>query len=100
LTHAKQLVIAEFDHGVELRLRSANKGDAVRRLLQELDPNIPIAYLGDDPTDEDAFRALNGRGLTVLVGPKHRFTSAQIWLRPPDELKAFLNDWIRACGGK
>jgi trehalose-phosphatase len=100
LTRSRELVMAEFDHGIELRLRSANKGDAVRKLLQELDPNIPVAYLGDDPTDEEAFRALNGRGLTVRVGPKQRFTSAQVWLRPPDELKAFLNDWVRACGGK
>jgi trehalose 6-phosphate phosphatase len=100
LTRSRQLVMAEFDRGVELRLHSANKGEAVRKLLQELDPNVPVAYLGDDATDEEAFRALNGRGLTVLVGPKQRFTSAQVWLRPPEELTAFLNDWVRSCGGK
>jgi trehalose-phosphatase len=92
--------MAEFSQGMELRLRSANKGDAVRKLLEELDPDTPVAYLGDDATDEQAFRVLNGRGLTVLVGPKQRFTSAQAWLRPPEELRAFLNDWVRACGGK
>jgi trehalose 6-phosphate phosphatase len=100
LTRSRQLVMAEFDQGIELRLHSANKGDAVRKLLRELDQNIAVAYLGDDATDEEAFRALNGRGLTVLVGPKHRFTSAQVWLRPPEELTAFLNGWIRSCGAK
>ena len=93
------LVLAEFEEGVEIRLASANKGDAVRSLLSELDSHVPVAYLGDDATDEDAFRVLNGRGLSVLVGTKHRFTAAQMWLRPPHELVQFLSDWIGACGG-
>lgn len=90
------LVLAEFEEGVEIRLRSANKGDALRTLLSGLDSDDAVAYLGDDITDEDAFRALSGRGLTVLVRPKHRFTAAQLWLRPPGELIQFLKNWIRA----
>jgi trehalose 6-phosphate phosphatase len=93
------LVLTEFEEGVEIRLSSANKGNALRALLSELDSDVPIAYLGDDATDEDAFRELNGRGLSVLVGPKHRFTAAHLWLKPPDELIQFLADWISACGG-
>ncbi len=93
------LVLAEFDEGVEIRLRAANKGDALKKLLSEVSSDVPVAYLGDDITDEDAFRVLNGRGLTVLVGPKHRFTAAQVWLKPPDELIQFLTEWIRASGG-
>lgn len=89
------LVLAEFEEGVEIRLRSANKGNVVRTFLSEIDGNVPIAYLGDDSTDEDAFRVVNGRGLTVLVRPRYRFTAAQMWLRPPDELVLFLKDWIR-----
>jgi len=94
------LTLAEFDQGVELRLRSANKGEAVRHFLQDLDPRTPVAYLGDDVDDEEAFRVLNGRGLTVLVKPKSRFTAAQMWLRPPAELIGFLIDWKLACRGK
>jgi trehalose-phosphatase len=93
------LILSEFEEGLEIRLSSANKGDAVRCLLSELDPDVPVAYLGDDATDEDAFRALNGRGLTILVGPKRRSTAAKIWLKPPDELLHFLTNWIRACRG-
>ncbi|HYR87395.1 MAG TPA: trehalose-phosphatase [Terriglobia bacterium] len=93
------LILSEFDEGVEIRLRSANKGEALQRLLYELDSDVPVAYVGDDASDEDAFRVLNGRGLTVLVSPKHRFTAAQMWLRPPDELLRFLMDWIRTCRG-
>jgi trehalose-phosphatase len=91
------LLLAEFDEGVEIRLRMANKGDSLQNLLSELPGNVPVAYLGDDYTDEDAFRVLNGRGLTVLVQPKPRFTAAQLWLRPPDDVLVFLTDWIRAC---
>ena len=98
LTHRADLIMAEFEEGVELRLLSANKGKAVRAFLLDLEHDVPVAYLGDDTTDEDAFRALNGRGLTVLVRAKRKFTSAQMWLRPPDELIGFFNYWIRACG--
>jgi trehalose 6-phosphate phosphatase len=98
-TGTHQLLLTEFDGGVELRLRTRNKGDVVRAILARYDASVPIAYLGDDSTDEDAFRALNNRGLTVLVRPTSRFTAAQMWLRPPDELIQFLEKWVQACGG-
>jgi trehalose-phosphatase len=93
------LLLAEFDGGLELRPRTRSKGDVVRAVLSEHDAEAAVAYLGDDATDEDAFRALNGRGLTVLVRPKYRFTAAQKWIRPPEELIHFLTEWVRACGG-
>ncbi len=93
------LLVADFEGGVEIRLRSANKGDVVRTILAEEKGNTPVAYLGDDSADEEAFRVLNRRGLTVLVRPKQRFTAAQMWLRPPQELIEFLKNWIRICGG-
>lgn len=93
------LLVADFDGGVEIRLRAASKGHVVRTILSETDPTFPVAYLGDDTADEDAFRVLNGRGLTVLVRPKHRFTAAQMWLRPPGQLVDFLTNWIRSAGG-
>lgn len=93
------LLLAEFDGGLELRARSRGKGDAVQTILSEIG-DAPVAYLGDDTTDEEAFRALHGRGLSVLVRPIHRFTAAQMWLRPPAELEQFLVDWITACGGR
>lgn len=98
-TGTHQLLLAEFDGGVELRLRTRNKGDVVRAMLARYDVTVPMAYLGDDSTDEDAFRVLNRRGLTVLVRPTSRFTAAQMWLRPPNELIQFLEKWVQACGG-
>ncbi len=93
------LLLSEFEGGLELRVRTRGKADAVQSILSEIGPEIPVAYLGDDITDEEAFRALNGRGLTILVRPTYRFTAAQMWLRPPSELVQFLADWVRACGG-
>lgn len=100
LALAHHLLLSEFDGGLEMREPLCSKGDVVNSVLSEHAPDVPVAYLGDDATDEDAFRALYGRGLTVLVGPRHRFTAAQMWIRPPEELVQFLTDWIRACGGE
>lgn len=96
---AGNLLLTEFDGGLELRARNCTKGDAVRAILSELSSDVPVAYLGDDQTDEDAFKALKGRGLTVLVRRNYRTTSARIWLKPPGELTQFLADWVHACGG-
>jgi trehalose-phosphatase len=96
---AGNLLLTEFDGGLELRARNCSKGDAVRTILSELPTDVPVAYLGDDQTDEDAFKALKGRGLTILVRPNYRTTSARIWIKPPGELTQFLADWIHACGG-
>jgi trehalose 6-phosphate phosphatase len=91
--------IMEFDGGVEMRMPDLDKGDAVRTVAEEMKPDAPIAYLGDDITDERAFNALGDRGLSVLVRAEWRKTSAQFWLRPPDELLDFLTRWMDACYG-
>jgi trehalose 6-phosphate phosphatase len=90
------LNVLEFDGGVEIRAREANKGDAVRTFLSQISSNTPAAYLGDDSTDESAFRAMQGRGISVLVRPSWRQTAAQVWLQPPDELLDFLELWLKA----
>jgi trehalose 6-phosphate phosphatase len=90
------LRLLEFDGGVEMRFAEFDKGDAVKAVLREVGREVPVAYLGDDATDERAFQALNNRGLTVLVRPNPRQTSAQVWLRAPEELLKFLSCWARA----
>jgi trehalose 6-phosphate phosphatase len=92
------LLLNEFDGGLEIRVPAANKGDAVRKLLAEIDGETPVAYMGDDATDEDAFQAIQGRGLSILVRAAWRPTAADIWLRPPGELLEFFNEWVRSCG--
>jgi len=84
-----------FDCGIELRA-GRNKGHAVKVLIGELPAHAPVAYLGDDTTDEDAFHALAGRGLCVLVRPHLRPSAASLWLRTPTQLRRFLASWLIA----
>jgi trehalose 6-phosphate synthase/trehalose 6-phosphate phosphatase len=92
------LTLLEFESGLELRA-GRNKGDAVRALAEEMPQGTPIAYLGDDYTDELAFRALkeyDGPHLSALVKTVKRDTAAEVWLRPPSELRLFLKLWWKA----
>ncbi|HSN20103.1 MAG TPA: trehalose-phosphatase [Usitatibacter sp.] len=86
-----------FEGGMELRVRGRTKANAVKEVLARTSPQAACAYLGDDITDEDAFAAIGGRGLAVLVGPELRRTSADLWIRPPKELERFLERWAIAA---
>ncbi len=92
------LIFAEFDGGMELRNRGRTKGDAVGQVLDEEPPECVAAYVGDDTTDEDAFRRIEGKGLSVLMRPTYRETAADLWLRPPEELLKFLRMWYNPEG--
>jgi len=96
IARLRNVELLEFDGGIELRPPEPDKGDAVEAILQQLPPNTPVAYLGDDKTDEHAFEALEGRGLRVLVRPEWRETEADIWIKPPDQLLDFLRKWRQA----
>lgn len=93
------LEIHKFDGGIELRAKGLDKGEAVNTILSESPPDSISAYLGDDLTDEDAFRTIKGKGLGVLVRPQIRETLADIWITPPQELAEFLENWHNACKG-
>ena len=93
---AAGLEALEFDGGIEWRPSGSHKGDVVSAVLSQMGPGAAVAYLGDDRTDEDAFRALSGRGLSVLVRGEPRRTAADIRIRPPEELLEFLLEWEAA----
>ncbi len=88
------LNIHPFDGGLELRCPGKNKGTAVRSVLEGLPKGQPIAFLGDDQTDEDGFEALKGRGLGVLVRSEPRQTHADLQIAPPQELIDFFELWL------
>jgi len=52
------------------------------------DEVLPV-YIGDDATDEDAFRALKGKGLTVFVG-RPGGSAADYYLKDAQEVAKFL----------
>jgi trehalose 6-phosphate phosphatase len=73
-----------------------NKGKAVLWIIDALKPRggvLPI-YLGDDKTDEDAFRALKSKGITILVSNTPKKSKAEYFLRDVNEVKAFLEKLI------
>ncbi len=78
-----------------------NKGKAVRFLLETLglahDGVVPI-YLGDDVTDEDAFRAISAQGFGVLVTDQPVPSAASFSLRNTDEVHEFLQALISIAG--
>jgi alpha,alpha-trehalase len=70
-----------------------HKGKALLWLLEDLGLNKPDVlpfYIGDDTTDEDGFRALKERGITIVVEEGSRSTEAQYTLANPDEVREFL----------
>jgi trehalose-phosphatase len=94
IAESSGLILNEFDGGIELRVPARDKGDGVRTILEEMENDAVVAYLGDDLTDEDAFRAIKGKGLGVLVGKQLRPTAADVWIKPPKDLLEFLSGWL------
>ena len=97
IAQSTPMELLEFDGGIEIRVPGHDKGYAVRTLLDEIGPGVPLAYLGDDLTDERAFLALGTLGLSVLVRPEWRKTAAAVWVRPPEGLREFLTRWLQSC---
>lgn len=68
---------------------SWDKGKAVLWVLQQLKDRCLPVYVGDDRTDEDAFKALRGKGITIHIG-KSRKTFADYYLKGHWELPRLL----------
>jgi trehalose-phosphatase len=93
LANEYKLEIHSFNGGLELRCPGRDKGTAVTSILAGLEPGTPVAFLGDDLTDEDGFAAIKSRGLGVLVGRELRQSQAELQITPPVELLDFLDKW-------
>lgn len=68
-----------------------DKGEAVRWFLKKFQPakeSCPI-YIGDDTTDEDAFKVLSNKGVTIRVG-KDKNSLAQETLKDVEAVYKFL----------
>src|SRR5437660_4129531 len=74
-----------------------DKGKAVLWLLEALgleQDDVRPVYIGDDRTDEDAFRALEQRGVGILVGEQPRRTAGGYSLKNTAEVEHFLRALI------
>jgi trehalose-phosphatase len=97
LANLDGLALLDFEAGIELRV-GRNKGGAAAAILAEENSKSPVAFLGDDLSDEPALRivrTLGPRGLSVLVRPTLRQTEAEVWLRPPRDIVSFLVRWAQ-----
>jgi len=74
-----------------------DKGRALSYLLENLHVDstrvVPL-YIGDDLTDEDAFRAIENQGVGIVVGDDERPTTAQYRLSNPAEVTEFLEELV------
>lgn len=80
-----------------------HKGKAVEYLLEALQlmgPEVLPIYIGDDLTDEDAFKVLRGKGISVIVADSSssRGTLADMRLNDPIEVQRFLMHFARDQG--
>ena len=74
-----------------------NKGKAVLWILNALKldwSEHQIFYLGDDTTDEDAFRILRTRGTSILIAEKAQKSAADFRLSSPEEVKCWLKQFL------
>ena len=61
----------------------------VRQQFISEEKNVLPVYIGDDITDENAFKALKGKGLTVFVGEPGN-SIADYYLKNTEEVTKFL----------
>ena len=98
----KQTITKYFDDNIEImkgdkvfevRPKGWNKGNAVEFFLHKTNlrkDSLPI-YIGDDTTDEDAFKYLKNKGLTVFVKNNSALkTNAHYWVNNPSEVYDIL----------
>ncbi len=89
------LRLDDIDGGLELRATQRGKGTVAWEALQrEPAATLPV-YIGDDLSDEQAFRVLRPLGVTVRVGRPHMPTAAEWRLGSSDDVTAFLEHWVR-----
>ncbi|MFO8090266.1 MAG: trehalose-phosphatase [Desulfatiglandaceae bacterium] len=74
-----------------------HKGRALIWLIEKLGldrSDVVPFYIGDDTTDEDAFRAIKNRGIGVVVMDSYRDSEAEYRLKNPDEVGRFLRKLV------
>jgi trehalose 6-phosphate phosphatase len=71
------------------------KGEAVSWILERIRGENPAAsvlalYIGDDDTDEDAFRTLASTGVGIVVGPDRHGSAARFYVESTAEVERLL----------
>lgn len=64
-----------------------NKGDAVKWIWKKFAKDAIPIYVGDDTTDEDAFKAIKGKGIGICIGKN---IEADYYLKSQREIRRLL----------
>jgi trehalose 6-phosphate synthase/phosphatase len=65
-----QLQVIDGNKVIEVRVAGVDKGIAAKKIVEEHNSDFILA-IGDDKTDEDMFRTLADRAVTIKVGSGH-----------------------------
>ncbi|MEA2022617.1 MAG: trehalose-phosphatase [Candidatus Caldatribacteriota bacterium] len=74
-----------------------NKGKAIIWMMNIMKlswSDHRVFFLGDDTTDEDAFRILRTRGTGILIAEKARISAADYRLSSPEEVKNWMQCFL------
>lgn len=89
--------VRQFNGGIEMRALGRHKGTAVAEYLDTCPEGTLPVYIGDDDTDEDAFRTVKSRnGYAIRVGRLSRDTEATGSLDACEDVVSFLRAWTGA----
>jgi len=82
------LQVIDGNKVVEIRLTGFDKGATALKIIKEMDPDF-VLCMGDDTTDEDMFKALEGEAYTIKV--TNGSSAAQYTILSQQQVLPFLN---------
>ena len=85
-----QLQVIDGNKVIEIRVAGIDKGVAARKIIEENHSDF-VLIVGDDKTDEDMFRSLADKALTIKVGPGH--SVAQYSVSTQQDIIRLLHDF-------
>lgn len=88
LTQNTTLQVIDGNKVVEVRIAGFDKGATALRIIHETDPDF-VLCMGDDTTDEDMFKALEGEAYTIKVN--NGASSAQYTILSQQQVLPLLN---------
>ncbi|NLD06358.1 MAG: trehalose-phosphatase [Synergistaceae bacterium] len=92
---ANSLKVMSFNGGVEFILPYFTKGTAIIDISIIYQKASPLCYLGDDTTDEDAFKEVKKikSGVGILVSDDEKESAADVYISR-SEVDLFLDFWL------
>ena len=89
--------VRQFNGGLEMRALGRHKGVAVAEFLETVPADTLPVYVGDDETDEDAFKVVRQyRGYGIRVGGLNSSTHATGSIASCEDVPRFLRTWLGA----